>query len=122
MRKKVTVVGAGNVGASCAVQLAHRGLADVVVVDVLEGIPQGKGLDIAESAPVDGFDARFTGANSYEALDGAKVCVQAGTTTKDNVVDYFAQNGMKKEDVIRAFRGFNAYAEPFRRESEAYER
>ena len=64
MRRKVTVVGAGNVGASCAVRLADKGLADVVVVDVLEGIPQGKGLDILEAMPVSGFDVRVAGSTT----------------------------------------------------------
>src|SRR5208337_2521709 len=66
MRKKVTVVGAGNVGANCALRLAGKELADVVLVDVVEGIPQGKGLDIAESGPVEGYDVAMTGANDYE--------------------------------------------------------
>src|SRR5271157_3525833 len=65
MRKKVTVVGAGNVGASCALRLADKGLADVVIVDILEGIPQGKALDILEAGPVAGVDVKITGGNDY---------------------------------------------------------
>ena len=58
MRKKVTVVGAGNVGANCAVRIADKELADVVLVDVVEGVPQGKGLDLLQSGPVQGYDVR----------------------------------------------------------------
>src|SRR5580698_4284082 len=65
MRKKVTVVGAGNVGANCALRLAGKELADVVLVDVVEGVPQGKGLDLLESGPVEGYDVNITGANDY---------------------------------------------------------
>ena len=63
MRKKVTVVGAGNVGANCAVRIADKELADVVLVDVVEGVPQGKGLDLLQSGPVQGYDVNITGAN-----------------------------------------------------------
>ena len=63
MRKKVTVVGAGNVGASCAVWLASKEVADVVLVDVVDGVPQGKGLDLMQAGPVEGFDVTITGAN-----------------------------------------------------------
>jgi malate dehydrogenase len=65
MRKKVTVVGAGNVGANCALRLAGKELADVVLVDVVDGVPQGKGLDLLESGPVEGYDVHITGANDY---------------------------------------------------------
>ena len=63
MRKKVTVVGAGNVGANCALRIADKELADVVLVDVVEGVPQGKALDLLESGPVQGYDVLVTGAN-----------------------------------------------------------
>jgi malate dehydrogenase len=65
MRKKVTVVGAGNVGANCALRIAGKELADVVLVDVVDGVPQGKGLDLLESGPVEGYDVNITGANDY---------------------------------------------------------
>ena len=64
MRKKVTVVGAGNVGANTAQKIASKELADVVLVDVVEGVPQGKSLDMLESAPVEGFDVKITGTNA----------------------------------------------------------
>src|SRR5258705_1782701 len=65
LRKKVTVVGAGNVGANCALRIADKELADVVLVDVVEGVPQGKGLDLLQSVPVQGYDVMVTGANDY---------------------------------------------------------
>ena len=66
-RNKVTVIGAGNVGATTAQRIAEAGLADVVLVDIVEGLPQGKALDLAEAAPVVGHDARVTG---HERLRG----------------------------------------------------
>ena len=62
MRKKVTVVGAGNVGASCALRIADKELADVVLVDIVEGVPQGKGLDLLQSGPVQGYDVNIIGS------------------------------------------------------------
>ena len=94
MRKKVTVVGAGNVGASCAVRLADRGLADVVVIDVLEGIPQGKALDILEAVPVSGVDVRVTGGNDYAATAKSDIAVlTAGFARKP---------GMSRDDLLWA--------------------
>jgi malate dehydrogenase len=61
MRKKVTVVGAGNVGATCAMRIAEKELADVVLVDVLEGVPAGKALDLCEAAPIEGHDCSVIG-------------------------------------------------------------
>ena len=75
MRKKVTVVGAGNVGANCALRIAGKELADVVLVDVVEGIPQGKGLDLLESGPVEHYDVNVTGANDYEPTAHSDVVV-----------------------------------------------
>src|SRR3974390_595680 len=66
MRKKVTVGGAGNVGANLAINLANKELADVVMVDVVEGVPQGKGLDMLQMGPVEGYDVMVSGANDYE--------------------------------------------------------
>ena len=65
MRKKITVVGAGNVGATLAHRLADKQLADIVLIDILEGIPQGKGLDLLESGPVEGYDVKIKGTNNY---------------------------------------------------------
>ena len=94
MRKKVTVVGSGNVGASCAVRLAGRGLADIVVVDVLEGIPQGKALDILQSGPVEGVDLQITGGNDYAATANSDIVVlTAGFPRKP---------GMSRDDLLWA--------------------
>ncbi len=64
MRNKITVVGAGNVGATCAQRLAERGYADIVLVDIIEGMPQGKALDMLESGPIVGFDSNVIGTNN----------------------------------------------------------
>jgi malate dehydrogenase len=75
MRKKVTVVGAGNVGANCALRIAGKELADIVLVDVVEGVPQGKALDILQSGPVEGYDVSLTGANDYEPTANSDIVV-----------------------------------------------
>ena len=75
MRKKVTVVGSGNVGASVALRLADREIADVVMTDILEGIPQGKGLDILQAGPVVGSDSRVVGSNDYKDTAGSDIVV-----------------------------------------------
>src|ERR1039457_7552223 len=94
MRKKVTVVGAGNVGANCAVNLAHKELADVVLVDVVEGVPQGKGLDILQSGPVQGYDVSLAGANDYElTADSDIAIITAGFPRKP---------GMSRDDLLAA--------------------
>src|SRR5438093_10802624 len=83
MRQKVTVVGAGNVGASLAQRLVEREIADAVLIDIIPGIPQGKALDSMESAPVVKFDARMTGSNTYETSDrSAVIVITAGLTPK----------------------------------------
>ncbi|MGA2148256.1 MAG: malate dehydrogenase [Bryobacteraceae bacterium] len=94
MRKKVTIVGSGNVGASCAVRLAGKGLADIVVVDVLEGIPQGKALDILQSCPVEGIDIQITGGNDYQPTANSDIVVfTAGFPRKP---------GMSRDDLLWA--------------------
>jgi len=94
MRPKVTVVGAGNVGASCALRLADRGLADVLLVDVLEGIPQGKALDILQADPIGAVDVQVTGGNNYEPTAGSDIVVlTAGFPRKP---------GMSRDDLLWA--------------------
>ena len=94
MNRKVTVIGSGNVGASCAMKIAERELADVVLVDVLEGIPQGKALDMFESTPVRGRDVRMTGANEYGPTAHSEVVVvTAGFARKP---------GMSRDDLLWA--------------------
>jgi malate dehydrogenase len=83
VRSKVTVVGAGQVGATCAQYLAGRGLADVVLVDVVHGLPQGKALDLCHAGPILGSDARITGSNSYKDTAGSDIVViTAGVARK----------------------------------------
>lgn len=92
MVKKVTVVGAGNVGATAAQRLAEKELCDVVLVDIIEGVPQGKALDLAEAAPVEIHDAHIIGANSYEAsADSNIVIITAGIPRKP---------GMSRDDLL----------------------
>jgi len=92
MRSKITVVGAGNVGATCAQRLAERGYADVVVVDIIDGLPQGKALDILESGPVVGFDTYVVGATTYEPTANSDIVViTSGVARKP---------GMSRDDLI----------------------
>ncbi|MGA2088849.1 MAG: malate dehydrogenase, partial [Stellaceae bacterium] len=70
-RKKIALVGAGQVGGTLALLAGLKQLGDIVMCDVVEGVPQGKALDLAEAAPVEGFDARYTGSNDYAAISGA---------------------------------------------------
>jgi malate dehydrogenase len=92
MRKKVTVVGAGNVGANCALRIAGKELADVVLVDIVEGVPQGKGLDILQSGPVEGYDVNVVGANDYEPTANSDIVViTAGFPRKP---------GMSRDDLL----------------------
>ncbi len=91
-RAKIGLVGAGQIGGTLALLAGLKELGDIVLVDVAEGVPQGKGLDIAEAAPVEGFDALITGSNSYDALEGADVViVTAGIPRKP---------GMSRDDLI----------------------
>ena len=94
MRKKVTVVGAGNVGANCGLRIAEKELADVVLVDVIEGVPQGKGLDLLQSGPIQGYDVSLTGANDYEPTAGSDIAIiTAGFPRKP---------GMSRDDLLMA--------------------
>src|SRR5438034_4857586 len=94
MLDKITVVGAGNVGATAAQRLAEKELArTIVLVDVIEGVPQGKALDQGQSAPIEGFDTRVVGANDYTpAAESELVVVTAGIARKP---------GMSRDDLVR---------------------
>src|SRR3990172_528966 len=93
-RHKITVVGAGNVGATTAHWAASKELGDLIVVDLLEGIPQGKALDLAQSGPVEGFDCALVGANDYkETADSDLVIITAGMARKP---------GMSRDDLLNA--------------------
>src|SRR5918992_4449463 len=93
VKTKVTVVGAGNVGGTTAQRLAERNYADVVLVDIVEGLPQGKALDILESGPILGYDSNVTGANDYEETAGSDVVViTSGSPRKP---------GMSRDDLLK---------------------
>src|SRR5262245_18655392 len=91
-RNKIALIGAGQIGGTLAHLIGLKVLGDVVLFDVMEGIPQGKALDIAQSSPINGFDAKFIGTNSYDAIGGADVCiVTAGVPRKP---------GMSRDDLL----------------------
>jgi len=93
MRRKITVIGAGNVGATAAQRLVEKELGDVVLIDVLEGVPQGKALDMYQSGPVEGFDVTVVGANNYEATANSDMVVMtAGLARKP---------GMSRDDLLK---------------------
>ncbi len=93
MRRRVSIIGAGNVGASVAERIALRRLADVVMVDIIEGLPQGKALDLNEAAPVDAYDVRLTGSNGYEdTRDSDIVVITSGLPRKP---------GMTRDDLLQ---------------------
>src|ERR1700682_3581856 len=98
MFNKITVVGAGNVGATTAQRIAEKELARIVVmVDVVDGIPQGKGLDQWESAPIEGYDSRIIGTNGYdETRDSDVVIITAGIARKP---------GMSRDDLLNTNAG-----------------
>src|SRR5437868_4987776 len=92
-RIKITVVGAGNVGATLAQRLAERGYADIVLVDIVEGLPQGKALDMLEAGPIVGYDSKVTGTNGYEESSGSSICViTSGVPRKP---------GMSRDDLVK---------------------
>ncbi|WP_419655839.1 Mdh5: malate dehydrogenase [Desulfosarcina variabilis str. Montpellier] len=97
MHQKVTVVGAGNVGATAAQRLAEKELCDVVLIDIVEGVPQGKTLDLTEAAPIEKHDAKLTGTNGYDAAkDSDVVIITAGIPRKP---------GMSRDDLIKTNAG-----------------
>ena len=91
-RRKVTVVGAGNVGATTAQRIIETGLADVCLVDIVEGLPQGKALDLMEAAPVVGYDVRICGTNNYADTAGSKIIVITSGLAR--------QPGMSRDDLL----------------------
>jgi malate dehydrogenase len=96
-RRKVTVVGAGNVGATAGQRIADKELADVVLIDIVEGVPQGKALDLAESAPIEGYDCRITGTNNYkDTANSDIVVITAGIPRKP---------GMSRDDLLKTNYG-----------------
>jgi len=100
MKQKVTVVGAGNVGATAAQRIVEKELADVALIDIVPGVPEGKSLDIMESAPVEKFDARMTGSNDYDVTKGSDIVViTAGVPRKP---------GMSRDDLVATNEGIVA--------------
>lgn len=96
-RAKITVIGAGNVGATTAQRLAEKGICDVVLVDIVEGLPQGKALDMLQSAPICGFDGTVTGTNGYEDTAGSDIVViTSGLARKP---------GMSRDDLLKVNAG-----------------
>jgi malate dehydrogenase len=92
MRKKVTIIGAGFVGSTCAHWIASKELADVVLVDIAEGIPQGKGLDLLEAGPIEGFDISVVGTNGYEETANSDVVILTSGAPR--------KPGMSREDLL----------------------
>jgi malate dehydrogenase len=92
MRRKITVVGAGNVGATCAQRLIERDYADVVLVDIVEGMPQGKALDLNQSGPVVGYEPNLVGTNGYEETAGSEIVVITSGFPR--------QPGMSRDDLL----------------------
>ena len=100
MKQKVTVVGAGNVGATAAQRIVEKEIANVALIDIVPGVPQGKALDILESAPVEKFDARMAGSNDYDVAKGSDVVViTAGVPRKP---------GMSRDDLVATNEGIVA--------------
>ena len=92
MNKKIAVIGAGNVGASCAQYLAEANLGDIVMIDIIEGFPQGKALDLTQAGPVRGYNCMVTGSNNYKDIKGADLVIMtAGMPRKP---------GMSREDLL----------------------
>src|SRR5512140_3763239 len=91
-RNKVTIIGAGNVGATVAQRIAEAGMADVVLVDIVEGLPQGKALDLAEAAPLLGHDLQVVGTNNYADTAGSVVIVVTSGIAR--------QPGMSRDDLL----------------------
>ena len=92
MRRKVTIVGAGHVGATTAQRVAERQLADVILMDIIEGLPQGKGLDLLESGPIEGFDTRVVGTNDYETTKDSDIAVITAGLAR--------QPGMSRDELL----------------------
>src|SRR5213594_4354327 len=96
-RRKVTIVGAGNVGATAGQRIADKQLADVVLIDIIEGVPQGKALDLAESGPIEGYDCRISGTNNYkDTANSDIVVITAGIPRKP---------GMSRDDLLKTNYG-----------------
>src|SRR3546814_10062894 len=92
-RKKIALIGAGNIGGTLALLAGLKQLGDVVLFDIIEGVPQGKALDIAQSAPIASFDARVAGANGYGDIKGADVVIVTAGVARKPGMSRDDQNG-----------------------------
>ena len=92
MRKKVTIVGAGHVGESCAMYLAEKNICDIVVVDIIQDMPQGKSLDLSQAGPIVGYDSKVEGSNDMAAMEGSDMVVMTAGLAR--------QPGMSREDLL----------------------
>ncbi len=92
MKKKVTIVGAGHVGESCAMFLAEKNICDIVVIDIIEDMPQGKCLDLSQAGPVVGYDGKIEGSNDMAAMEGSDMVVMTAGLPR--------QPGMSREDLL----------------------
>src|SRR4029079_19103522 len=91
-RAKITIIGAGNVGATCAHWAAAKELGDIVLVDIVEGLPQGKSLDLFEASPIERFDCQITGTNSYEETKDSDVIIITSGLARET--------GMSRDDLL----------------------
>ena len=113
MKQKISVIGAGNVGATAAQRIAEKELADVVLVDILEGVPMGKALDLSEAAPIEKHDAKVTGANDYEATkDSDVIIITSGIPRKPGMSrdDLLATNARIMKSVVSQAARFSPQA------------
>lgn len=92
MRKKVTIVGAGHVGESCAMYLAEKNICDIIVLDIIQDMPQGKALDLSQAGPIAGYDVRVEGSNDMAAMEGSDMVVMTAGLAR--------QPGMSREDLL----------------------
>lgn len=97
MRSKITIIGSGFVGSTAAHWIASKELADVVLLDIIEGVPQGKGLDLAEAAPIEGYDVRIFGTNDYADTAGSDIVILTSGAPR--------KPGMSREDLIKINAG-----------------
>src|SRR4030095_13665287 len=106
-RRKIALIGAGNIGGTLALLIGLKELGDVVLFDIVDGVPQGKALDIAQASPIEGYDARYVGANGYDAIkDSDVVIVTAGSPRKPGMSrdDLLAINGKVIREVGQAIK------------------
>jgi len=92
MRSKVSIIGAGNVGATCAFRIAEKGYADIVLLDIIEGLPQGKGLDMMEATPIIDSDVKIMGTNDYEETANSDIVVITSGASREP--------GMSRDDLV----------------------